>query len=247
MALIYIDGSDPWLIEYETCDNLFREIMELLTLRDQEPKTSQTFANLSANIRMRLKQYNNQVQELKSKVIEANRQHTITAEEAERRTRQIEQLQSKDIQLQQLYESKTKEMALWRSQLLELTSSSVFADGGSTSWGIDDDEVDQPNTGNVNVADLEHQNQQLLEQQEEGLEQLSKIISRQKQIARTIHNEVDNHNEIIEDLADHMDKMDQHLINETHTVRVIGQKDKVWGYWLIIILLFISIIVCALV
>jgi hypothetical protein len=51
--------------------------MELLTLRDQEPKTSQAFASLSANIRMRLKQYSSQVQELKFKVNEANRQHTM--------------------------------------------------------------------------------------------------------------------------------------------------------------------------
>jgi Mg2+ and Co2+ transporter CorA len=42
-----------------------------------------------------------------------------------------------------------------------------------------------------------------------------------------------------------MDKMDERLINETHNVRVIGQKDKVWGYWVVIILLFISIIACA--
>jgi hypothetical protein len=72
-------------------------------------------------------------------------------------------LQSKDIHIQHLYESKTKEMVLWRSQLLELTPSSAFADGGTTSWAIDDDENDKLITANVTVADLKNQNQQLLE------------------------------------------------------------------------------------
>ena len=31
-------------------------------------------------------------------------------------------------------------------------------------------------------------------EQEQGLEELSKVISRQKQIAQTIHTEVDHHN-----------------------------------------------------
>lgn len=65
------------LIEYEACESLAREIMEQLTLRDREPRTSQAFAALSARIRIRLKQYNNQVRELRKKVNEACRQHTM--------------------------------------------------------------------------------------------------------------------------------------------------------------------------
>lgn len=65
------------LIEFEACESLAREIMEQLTLRDREPRTSQAFASLSARIRIRLKQYNNQVRELRSKVNEACRQHSM--------------------------------------------------------------------------------------------------------------------------------------------------------------------------
>ena len=65
------------LFEYEACDNLSREIMEQLTLRDREPRSSQAFVSLSANIRMRLKQYSTQVKELKIKVNEARRQRIM--------------------------------------------------------------------------------------------------------------------------------------------------------------------------
>ncbi|KAJ8683849.1 hypothetical protein QAD02_019641 [Eretmocerus hayati] len=246
MALVDIDGNDPWLTEYEACDALAREIMEQLMYRDRYHRTSEAYAHHSANIRIRLKQFTNQVQELRDKVNVARRQHTITSEEAERRTRQVEQLQSKDVQIKRLYESKTQSLGLSRAQLLG-PSTSAFADGGTTSWGIDDEDEADPNQfGDINdatVPDLKAQKQQLLQQQEEGLEQLSKIISRQKQIAQTIHSEVDNHNEIIDDLADHMERTDERLIDGTRMVRTISRKDSVCGYWTIIILLFFSIII----
>lgn len=65
------------LNEYEACDSLRREIMEQMTLRDQEPRTSQAFVNLSANIRLRLKQYTHQVQQLKNRVSDAVRQRKM--------------------------------------------------------------------------------------------------------------------------------------------------------------------------
>lgn len=52
--------------------------------------------------------------------------------------------------------------------------------------------------------------------------------------------------EIIDDLADHMDMTDQSLINRTRQVESISYKDRTCGYWIIIILLFISIVVVAL-
>ncbi|XP_033209690.1 syntaxin-8 [Belonocnema kinseyi] len=245
MALINFEGNDPWLLEYDACERLFREIMEQLTLRDREPRTSQTFAHLSANIRIRMKKYSGEVRQLKIKVEEASRQRNITAEEAERRTRQVEQLQSKDVQIQRLFDSRRNEMASSRAGLMA-PSSSAFADIGTTSWGIDDDD-DQPLDIQVSVTDLKSEQKRLLEEQEQGLEELSKVISRQKQIAHTIHSEVDLHNEIIDDLADHVDRTDERLIQGTRSVQSISEKDRTWGYWIIIIILLISIVVVSLI
>lgn len=65
------------LTEYDACEKLFREIMEHLTMRDGTPKTSKTYASLSANIRLRMKQYTREVQQLKSKVEEASKLKTM--------------------------------------------------------------------------------------------------------------------------------------------------------------------------
>lgn len=100
-------------------------------------------------------------------------------------------------------------------------------------------------------------------EQERGLENLSQIISRQKEIGNTISNEIDLHNgrtrwvrkitsskvylfaEIIDDLGDHIERTDMRVRSETENVTVIDNKDKTCGYWVVIILLFISIITVA--
>lgn len=63
----------------------------------------------------------------------------------------MEQLQSKDIQLQKLYEPRADYVSS-RTSLLR-TGSSAFADGGTTSWAADDDD-DRPLDVQVSVGDL---------------------------------------------------------------------------------------------
>lgn len=245
MALVNIEGIDPWLTEYDACEKLFREIMEQLTMRDSEPKTSKVYASLSANIRLRMKQYTREVQQLKSKVEEASKSKTITFEEAERRTRQVEQLQSRDIQLQKLYDPRAKDYALSRASLLK-SGSSAFADGGTTSWAADEDD-EKPLDVQVTVNDLMSHQEQVLKEQDKNLEELCKVIVRQKEIGQTINNEVNHQNEIIDDLADHMERTDESLISKTQQVRSIHSKDRTLGYWVVIVLLFVAIMVVALI
>lgn len=46
-------------------------------MRNGEPKTSKAYGSLSANIRLRMKQYTREVQQLKSKVDEASKLKTM--------------------------------------------------------------------------------------------------------------------------------------------------------------------------
>jgi hypothetical protein len=54
--------------EHEACEKLCRDIMKQLTVRSGEEKTSQEYARLSSAIRLRLKQYCSEVQQLKDKL-----------------------------------------------------------------------------------------------------------------------------------------------------------------------------------
>ena len=137
-----------------------------------------------------------------------------TVEEAERRIRQIEILESKDVQLQKLYDARTNSYASSRASLLT-SGTSAFADGGTTSWAADDDN-DKPIDTQVSVSDLMTQQDKILQgtnfnmlsvdfmlfplsffffvEQNKGLEELGKVIAKQKQIGQTISDEVDHQN-----------------------------------------------------
>lgn len=54
-------------MEHDTCERLQRDIMEQLNNRSKERRTSDQFARLSASIRLGLKQYSGQIEQLKQK------------------------------------------------------------------------------------------------------------------------------------------------------------------------------------
>lgn len=70
---------------------------------------------------------------------------------------------SREIQIQKLIDPKMNDYAQSRSRLLGGPSTSAFADGGTTSWGIDDDEPLIDIGDRPSVADLRAQKQQLVE------------------------------------------------------------------------------------
>ncbi|KAG8224196.1 hypothetical protein J437_LFUL002650 [Ladona fulva] len=241
MALVYVDG-DPWINEYESCEKLYREIMEQLTARSRELKTSVEYARISSNVRFRMKQYSTEVQQLKDKLNQASMSRSITLQEAERRSRLIEGLRSKERQLQELFSERS---------LSVMSGSRVarpFVDMGVSGWRDEDEEEnamggDVPSAGNYSIDDMRRQQQVVVKEQDAGLEVLSKVISRQKELAKTIGSEVDLQNEIIDDLTEHMETTDSRIRREAKHIQVVATKDRTWAYWMIIILLFITIII----
>ncbi|XP_050514716.1 syntaxin-8 [Diabrotica virgifera virgifera] len=217
---------DPWLYEYECCEKLYRDIMELLTQREKYPRISDNYSKASAVVRLRLKQYNEEVSQLHLKLENKSGTGSITPAEFERRTRQIETLHSKSIQMKKIFDeqvvSKSQED---RKDLIGFGTANL--DGPSTSYSVND---------------LKEAQKRMIGQQNEGLENLSKIISRQKDIATTITNEVDYHNDLLDDLGNQMDHTDTILGTATRHIEVVDRKDKTCVYWVIIILLFISIV-----
>lgn len=112
-------------------------------------------------------------------------------QEAERRQRQIESLQSQYVHL----ESQFKGVSGENTQRHELLSN------GRPSYWQNDDDDDEPlaDFGKANrppqtVDELRRQQNRILADQDEGLDNLSKVISRQKHLALRIGDEVDDQN-----------------------------------------------------
>lgn len=142
----------------------------------------------------------------------------LTLDESERRQRQLELLQSKFIHLEKEF------------SFVPISSEETIH--GST-------------VGSNNVSSMDRS--EILQYQNNSLDALSAIISRQKNIAIKIGDEVDVQNNIIDNLAQQIDNNDVLINQETNHVVIVQKKDSTWSYWSIIICLFVAIVLIALI
>lgn len=122
--------------------------------------------------------------------------HFRTKQEAERRQRQVENLQSQYVHLRSQFKDVNKD----NNDRQELLSN------GRTSYWQDNDDDDEPLGGGGSfrpksstsreptVDELRKQQTRILDDQNDGLEALSKVISRQKHLALRIGDEFDEQN-----------------------------------------------------
>lgn len=234
MALINIDG-DPWLSDLDACERLSNDIQSQLVARNRQGQLSREYSLISGQVRVRLKQLGSELEQLSNKLKYIS--GTLTSAEAERRQRQVEALQSKHFQLQKQFN--TVDSSAERA--------SLFTSGNNRLFDDDDDDpaLIKPESS-YTVADLRSQQTKILEDQNEGLDALSKVISRQKVLASQIGNEVDIHNEILDDLAGTMETTDSRINRETRQIGVVTEQDSTTrGYWLVIGVLALAIVLVA--
>ncbi|XP_031617107.1 syntaxin-8 [Contarinia nasturtii] len=246
MALVDID---TWITEYAACERLSRDIQSQIVLRNQQPsRLSTEYSKISSGIRFNLKQFTTNLDQLNKTISHS----AITTQEAERRQRQVETLQSQYVHLQSQFMNVGNANSD-RNQLLGTEKPSYWQ-----SQFDDDDDDDQPLDGFRNqptsssgrepsVDDLRKQQTRILDDQNEGLDALSKVISRQKNLALRIGDEFDEQNGIIDNLVSTMDNTNSRMAGTTRNVGEAIQKESTKCYWfLIIILLVVNIIVAIL-
>jgi syntaxin 8 len=187
------------------------------------------YNKISARLRIQLKQFENEMNQLNRKL----KQHReLTEDERERRSRQLEVLSSKKVQLE----------ARFQNTPGNSTRSQLFQAADKNHKLFDDDEDDQM----LNAAPIEtlrNEQTQILKQQDQGLENLSQVIARQKKLAMRIGTEIEDQNGIIDNIAVQMDHTSDRVNNETRHVERVTEKDSTMSYWLVIIGLFIAIVI----
>ena len=101
-----------------------------------------------------------------------------------------------------------------------------------------------PGSSNADMMSTYHDRRdQILADQDRGLDALHEVIIRQKNLAGNIQTEASAHNDLIDDIDQGLERTTQRLVTTTQNVRNVSQRDKVWKYWLVIFLLTIIIIV----
>ncbi|BES92860.1 unnamed protein product [Nesidiocoris tenuis] len=227
MALVDT-GSDLWLVEYESCEKLYCDILRRLGERDAQPRGSNGFNTASASVRILLSQFNIELSQLEDRLKASPH---ITYGERERRQRLVEDLQSKFIHMTKLHNSVPNQF-----ERRELFS-------GSSWQNYSEDDSDAPLLGaNLSVDQMKEQQRRILAEQDRGLENLSDIIGRQKNISLAISNEVGAQNDIIDDIGARMEATTSGIRNTTANVTLVSREDSTWVYWMIILILFLCIV-----
>jgi len=238
--------GDSWLLNYDACAQLGQDIMTDIHERNKLPRSGSAYVKKTASIRSAMSQFERNLTLLRDGLIQSSVKSRLTPREADRRQSLLDQLVTRQKQFELAFKSQDSDSAL-RSSLMT-SSSGVLAShdpwmnpsGPTTSAGVDKDDTDL-----LDVGQIRRQQQLLINEQDRGLEALSRVIGRQKQIALDIGNEVETQNEIIDDITDHVDQTNVRLLRETKHVRIVDKKSNTCWMWIVIVLLVIAIVVIA--
>ncbi|XP_014665701.1 PREDICTED: syntaxin-8-like [Priapulus caudatus] len=209
--------------------------MEKINQRNNLHGDKAKLAKLSSIIRQMLVTYGNQVSNLKQSVMRSASTFQITQREMERRQLMVDNLTTNATRMEQAFKHESSALSNRTSLFSPAPASSNYM----MPMADPDFSTDVP------VSDILQQQQQAIREQDQGLEALAKVISRQKNMAHTIGHEVDYQNELLDDIHDHVDRTDQRLLRETRHVKLVDNKSNTCGYWVVIVLLLVTIIVIA--
>lgn len=232
-------SQDPWLQNYDATCRLAQETAENIHERNRQQRTGGNPAKINMTLRASLQKLKQNISQLREGLLRASSSRRITQAEADRRQNLIDDLLTREKQLNATFKGEISELQSSRSSLIE---GGAGASGtGANPWLINESEE----TRGLNFGEIKKQQQQIIEAQDAGLDALAAVISRQKIMGQEIGNELDEHNEIIDDLAHLVDKTDDRIRNETRRVKLVETKSASCGMLVVIVLLLIAIIVVA--
>ncbi|XP_064456139.1 syntaxin-8-like [Ornithodoros turicata] len=233
------NGSDSWLSAHDNCVARGREIMEQLIQRNQLNRNTGPFVHATSRIRQLIKQFTSDVSQLETGLNSASITSQITTREAERRQYMLNTLLNKKREMESLLHENAGLRHEARGALFG--SDLASAKSNEAGWNADETEATQ----DLTVEQIREQQQMAVKAQDRGLENLSHVIGRQKQMALGFNQELDLHNEILDDIENHTDRVNSRLIRETKNVQLVDRKAGTCGYWVVILLLMVAIVVVA--
>ncbi|KAJ8001913.1 hypothetical protein DPEC_G00174350 [Dallia pectoralis] len=230
-------SQDPWLQNYDATCRLAQEIAENIHERNRLQRTGGNPAKINMTLRASLQKLKQTIGQLREDLLRASSSRRIMQSEADRRQNLVDDLVTRDKQLNATFRGEVTEPEPSRSTLM--AGAGAGAGGAANPWLIDESEE----TRGLGFAEIKQQQQRIIEVQDAGLDALAAVIGRQKLMGQEIGNELDEHNEIIDDLANLVDKTDDRIRGETRRVKLVETKSASCGMLVVIVLLLIAIVV----
>ncbi|XP_005399443.1 PREDICTED: syntaxin-8 isoform X3 [Chinchilla lanigera] len=230
-------APDPWFSTYDSTCQIAQEIAEKIQQRNQYERRGEKSSKLTVAIRALLHNLKEKIALLKDLLLRAVSTHQITQLEGDRRQNLLDDLVTRERLLLASFKNEGTEPDLIRSSLLKEEAKR----GAPSPWLFEEPEE----TRGLGFDELRQQQQKIIQEQDAGLDALSSIISRQKQMGQEIGNELDEQNEIIDDLANLVENTDEKLRTETRRVSLVDRKSTSCGMIMVILLLLVAIVVIA--
>lgn len=222
-------GKDTWMEEYKALERSGDAIMENITQRNRTNKNGGDALKLSAKIRQSQNNFTYDYNSLKRDLESAHKANSVSQKEFERRRNLLNEQDIRRIQIQKAFEDNGQG-----------PSGSAF---GITNMGYEQEDYETEVTQAFSNSDLQQQQQTHLKVQDKGLERISAIVKRQKEIGLTIGNELDEQNEIIEDITHKTETVGDRVNRQTKGIGMVAAKEgSVCGYYFVIVLLFAAIV-----
>ncbi|XP_015735413.1 syntaxin-8 isoform X1 [Coturnix japonica] len=209
-------APDPWLSQYDAACQLAQEVAERIQERSRHRRNGESSAKLNVIIRSSLQNLKEKIDQLKDSLLRAVSTHQITRLEGDRRQNLVDDLLTRQKQLQASYKNEGTEPDVIRSSLM----AGGVKRGVTNPWLLEESEE----TRGLGFDEIRQQQRRIIEEQDAGLDALSSIISRQKQMGQEIGNELDEQNEIIDDLTNLVENTDSRLRTQTRHVKMVDRK-----------------------
>ncbi|XP_078427069.1 syntaxin-8 isoform X2 [Cetorhinus maximus] len=208
-------------MKYDSTCHLAQEIAENIHERNRQKRTGGNSPKLNATIRTSLQRLEEQISQLKDSLLRSLSTRQITQFEADRRQNLMDDLLTRERQLQTSFKNDGTEPGLMRSSLMIGDQRT----GHVNPWLVEESEE----TKGLDFSEIKHQQQRIIQEQDAGLNALATVIARQKQMGQDIGNELDEQNEIIDDLTHLVDKTDSRIQNEARRVKLVDKKSASCG------------------
>ncbi|XP_026159208.1 syntaxin-8 isoform X2 [Mastacembelus armatus] len=182
-------SQDPWLQNYDATCRLAQEIAENIHERNRQQRTGGNPAKINMTVRASLQKLKQNIAQLKEALLRASSSRRIMQAEADRRQNLIDDLLTREKQLNATFKGDLTEPEPSRSKLM---GGGAGASGGiaANPWLVSESEE----TRGLSFGEIKQQQQRIIEAQDAGLDALAVVISRQKMMGQEIGNELDEHN-----------------------------------------------------
>ncbi|XP_070684085.1 syntaxin-8 [Pempheris klunzingeri] len=232
-------SQDLWLQNYDATCRLAQEIAENIHERNRQQRTGGNPSKINMTLRASLQKLKQNIAQLKEGLLRASSTRRIMQSETDRRQNLIDDLLTREKQLNATFKGDITEPEPSRSTLMGQGGASQGV--AANPWLVNETEE----TRGLTFGEIKQQQQRVIEAQDAGLDALAAVISRQKIMGQDIGNELDEQNEIIDDLSHLVDRTDDRIRNETRRVKLVETKSASCGMLVVIVLLLIAIIVIA--